>query len=248
MIIINLNRSRVHTRKSIRFRSRLKYFCLSLFVFVCAVCFSAPIHTRGGFSMLWDQDLLLKNYVKIKKKLLNIYFWLSIILLLRLKSVGLMNLMLFLFFLIYQGSINSRRLREKWRRFVYHLTSWKLLRVQHRGSQPEHEFREVRLGARDVSKRIPFRSVTQQIKKIIIHVVLMAVILTTNFNSIQFNQFHSIYFHLNSTKYKIQSTHYKTNDLLRACAKQNDWYKLLKKSFAIQVWFIIYHFIFCFQH
>ena len=26
------------------------------------------------------------------------------------------------------------------------------------------------------------------------------------------------------------------------------YYKLLKKSFAIQVWFIIYHFIFCFQH
>ena len=25
-------------------------------------------------------------------------------------------------------------------------------------------------------------------------------------------------------------------------------YKLLKTSFAIQVWFIIYHFIFCFQH
>ena len=28
----------------------------------------------------------------------------------------------------------------------------------------------------------------------------------------------------------------------------NGSYKLLKKSFAIQVWFIIYHFIFCFQH
>ena len=25
-------------------------------------------------------------------------------------------------------------------------------------------------------------------------------------------------------------------------------YKLLKKSFAIQVWFIIYHLVFCFQH
>ena len=34
----------------------------------------------------------------------------------------------------------------------------------------------------------------------------------------------SVYFLLNSTKYKIQSIHYKTKDLLRARAKQNDWF------------------------